>query len=67
MQAASFVNIFVGIETPNLDALKSMRKEQNATLPMMDSIRTLNGYGMEVTSGHHPGARHRHRDHRPTN
>ncbi|MET0671733.1 MAG: B12-binding domain-containing radical SAM protein [Xanthobacteraceae bacterium] len=51
MQAASFVNIFVGIETPNLDALKSMRKEQNATLPMMDSIRTLNGFGMEVTSG----------------
>ena len=51
MRAASFVNIFVGIETPNLEALKSMRKEQNATLPMMDSIRTLNSYGMEVTSG----------------
>ena len=51
MQAASFVNIFVGIETPDLDALKRMRKEQNATLPMMESIRTLNSYGMEVTSG----------------
>ena len=51
MRAASFVNIFVGIETPDIDALKSMRKEQNATLPMMESIRTLNSYGMEVTSG----------------
>jgi hopanoid C-2 methylase len=51
MRAASFVNVFVGIETPNIDALKSMRKEQNATLPMMESIRTLNNYGMEITSG----------------
>ena len=51
MRAASFVNIFVGIGTPDIDALKSMRKEHNAKLPMMDSIRTLNSYGMEVTSG----------------
>ena len=51
MRQASFVNIFVGIETPDIDALKSMRKDQNASLPMMDAIRTLNSYGMEVTSG----------------
>jgi radical SAM superfamily enzyme YgiQ (UPF0313 family) len=51
MQAASFVNIFVGIETPEVDALKSMRKDQNAKLPIMESIGTLNSYGMEVTSG----------------
>lgn len=51
MRAASFVNVFVGIETPDVEALKSMRKEQNATLPMMEAIGTLNGYGMEVTSG----------------
>ena len=51
MQAASFVNVFAGIETPDIEALKRMHKEQNATLPMMDSIRTLNSYGMEVTSG----------------
>jgi radical SAM superfamily enzyme YgiQ (UPF0313 family) len=51
MQAASFVNVFAGIETPDIEALKRMRKEQNATLPMMESIRTLNSYGMEVTSG----------------
>jgi len=51
MRQASFVNIFVGIETPDVDALKSMQKDQNAALPMMDAIRTLNGYGMEVTSG----------------
>jgi hopanoid C-2 methylase len=51
MRAASFVNIFVGIETPDVDALKSMRKEQNAKLPIMESIRTLNRFGLEVTSG----------------
>ncbi len=28
-----------------------MRKEQNASLPMMEAIKTLNSYGLEVTSG----------------
>src|SRR5207253_9051242 len=51
MQAASFANIFVGIETPEVDALKHMRKDHNASLPMMESIRALNSYGMEITSG----------------
>jgi radical SAM superfamily enzyme YgiQ (UPF0313 family) len=45
------VNIFAGIETPDIDALKHMRKEQNAKLPIIESIQTLNSYGMEVTSG----------------
>lgn len=51
MREAQFLTVFVGIETPEADALKAMRKEQNSVLPMMDAIRTLNGYGLEVTSG----------------
>ncbi len=51
MREASFVNVFVGIESPDVDALKGMRKDQNATLPMMEAIATFNGYGMEITSG----------------
>jgi radical SAM superfamily enzyme YgiQ (UPF0313 family) len=51
MREAQFVGLFVGIETPEADALKAMRKEQNVTLPMLDSIKTLNDYGLEVTSG----------------
>ena len=51
MREAGFTGIFVGIETPELDALMQMRKEHNATLPMYESIETLNAYGMEVTSG----------------
>ena len=51
MREASFLGLFVGIETPEADALKAMRKSQNVAVPMMESIRTLNGYGLEVTSG----------------
>ncbi|HEY7300753.1 MAG TPA: B12-binding domain-containing radical SAM protein [Xanthobacteraceae bacterium] len=51
MREARFVGIFVGIETPEIQALKSMRKEHNAAVPMLESIETLNRYGLEVTSG----------------
>jgi hopanoid C-2 methylase len=51
MREAAFVGIFVGIETPEADALSAMRKDQNNSLPMMDAIRTLNDYGLEVISG----------------
>jgi hopanoid C-2 methylase len=51
MRQAEFQTVFVGIETPEVDALKHMRKEQNATLPMLEAIGTLNSYGLEVTSG----------------
>jgi radical SAM superfamily enzyme YgiQ (UPF0313 family) len=51
MREASFLGLFVGIETPEADALKAMRKSQNVAVPMLESIRTLNAYGLEVTSG----------------
>ena len=51
MREAGFVGLFAGIETPELDALKGMRKEHNASLPMLEAINTLNSYGLEVTSG----------------
>jgi len=51
MRDASFLGLFVGIETPEAGALKAMRKSQNVAVPMMESIRTLNSYGLEVTSG----------------
>jgi hopanoid C-2 methylase len=51
MREASFLGLFVGIETPEADALHAMRKDQNNAVPMMESIRTLNEYGLEVTSG----------------
>lgn len=51
MREASFITVFVGIETPEIAALKAMRKEHNAAMPMMEAIQTLNSYGLEVTSG----------------
>ncbi len=51
MREAHFHTVFVGIETPEADALKAMRKDHNAALPMMEAIQTLNSYGLEVTSG----------------
>ncbi len=51
MRQAQFLTVFVGIETPEIDALKAMRKEHNAALPMFEAIATLNRYGLEVTSG----------------
>jgi radical SAM superfamily enzyme YgiQ (UPF0313 family) len=51
MREAQFLGLFVGIETPEADALKAMRKDHNNALPMLGAIKTLNDYGLEVTSG----------------
>jgi radical SAM superfamily enzyme YgiQ (UPF0313 family) len=51
MQEAAFLGLFVGIETPEADALMAMRKKQNVAVPLLESIKTLNDYGLEVTSG----------------
>ena len=60
MQAASFVNIFAGIETPDVDALKHMRKEQNATLPMMDFDPHAQQLRHGGDVGHHHGSGYGH-------
>jgi radical SAM superfamily enzyme YgiQ (UPF0313 family) len=51
MHEANFVGMFVGIETPEADALDAMRKGHNNAVPMLESIRELNKYGLEITSG----------------
>lgn len=51
MREAYFHTIFVGIETPDEEALRGMVKEQNLRLPILDAVGILNSYGMEVVSG----------------
>src|SRR5690606_11421503 len=51
MRDAAFTGIFVGIETPELDALRTMKKEHNASLPMYEANETINAYGLDVSSG----------------
>jgi radical SAM superfamily enzyme YgiQ (UPF0313 family) len=51
MREANFRTVFCGIETPEEDALRSMRKQQNLSAPILDAVRTLNDHGLEVVSG----------------
>ena len=51
MKEAFFCTVFCGIETPDEDALKFMHKEQNMRQPILEGIKTLNSYGLEVVSG----------------
>src|SRR6201995_5842710 len=51
MREAFFVTVFVGIETPDPDALKAMHKDQNMMVPILEGVQTINSYGMEVVSG----------------
>src|SRR6201991_2502067 len=51
MREAFFCTIFCGIETPDPVALKAMHKDHNMMVPIMEGIRTINSYGMEVVSG----------------
>jgi radical SAM superfamily enzyme YgiQ (UPF0313 family) len=51
MREAFFITIFCGIETPDPDALKQMHKDHNMMVPILEGVRTINSYGMEVVSG----------------
>jgi radical SAM superfamily enzyme YgiQ (UPF0313 family) len=51
MREAFFSTIFCGIETPDPVALKAMHKDHNMMVPIMEAIKTLNNFGMEVVSG----------------
>jgi radical SAM superfamily enzyme YgiQ (UPF0313 family) len=51
MREAGFVTVFCGIETPEPEALRAIAKEQNLRLPVLEAVRRLNAYGLEVVSG----------------
>jgi hopanoid C-2 methylase len=51
MREAMFITIFCGIETPDPDALHAMHKDHNMMVPILEGVRTINSYGMEVVSG----------------
>jgi radical SAM superfamily enzyme YgiQ (UPF0313 family) len=51
MREAQFHTVFVGIETPDEEALRGMVKDQNLRLPIVEAVGILNSYGMEVVSG----------------
>jgi radical SAM superfamily enzyme YgiQ (UPF0313 family) len=51
MREAGFITVFCGIETPEPAALHAISKDQNLRMPILDSVRRINGYGLEVVSG----------------
>jgi radical SAM superfamily enzyme YgiQ (UPF0313 family) len=51
MREAGFVTVFCGIETPEPRALRAMSKDQNLRMPVVEAVRRLNAYGVEVVSG----------------
>ncbi|HJV39424.1 MAG TPA: radical SAM protein [Geothrix sp.] len=51
MVQAGFNMVFLGIETPDLCALKAAGKQQNLRADLLASIRTIQRKGMEVCGG----------------
>lgn len=51
MVDAGFDMVFVGIETPDTEALKSCNKNQNLNIDLYESVRRIQNKGIEVTGG----------------
>ncbi len=50
-RAANFAWIFIGIESPSKEALLETKKEQNTRNDLLDSVRTIYSYGIDVMAG----------------
>jgi radical SAM superfamily enzyme YgiQ (UPF0313 family) len=51
MRHAGFRRVFIGIETPDEKTLKETQKGQNTRRDMLEGIRKVQSYGMEVMAG----------------
>jgi radical SAM superfamily enzyme YgiQ (UPF0313 family) len=51
MKDAGFVSVFLGIETPDESSLVATNKLQNTHRSLLDSVATIQSYGMQVMGG----------------
>ena len=51
MRAAHFTRVFLGIETPVAESLKETTKFQNLRKDLLESVKLIQSYGMEVMAG----------------
>ncbi len=51
MRRAGFRRVFLGIETPVEESLKEAQKTQNTRRSLLDSVKKIQSYGMEVMGG----------------
>ncbi len=48
---AGFNSVFIGIETPNVSSLKECGKIQNENVDLVESVKKIQSYGIEVKGG----------------
>ncbi|MFH1023156.1 MAG: B12-binding domain-containing radical SAM protein [Planctomycetota bacterium] len=51
MRRAEFYAVFLGIETTVPEDLQATQKSQNARRPLLDSVRIIQSYGLEIWAG----------------
>jgi len=51
MRDAGFISVFLGIETPDESGLIASNKLQNTRRSLLDSVATIQSYGMQVMGG----------------
>jgi radical SAM superfamily enzyme YgiQ (UPF0313 family) len=51
MTDAGFDSVFLGLETPDEDCLKECGKHQNASIDLVEAVKTIHRHGMEVMGG----------------
>jgi radical SAM superfamily enzyme YgiQ (UPF0313 family) len=51
MVQAGFTMVFMGIETPDVDSLKGIHKEQNTRSSLMESCHKITRAGLQIMSG----------------
>ncbi len=51
LQAARFTHLFLGVESLDAGTLDGIHKKHNVRQPILDSLRTIQSYGIEVMLG----------------
>ncbi|MDP7409791.1 MAG: DUF4070 domain-containing protein [Dehalococcoidales bacterium] len=51
MVETNFKKVFIGIETPNEDSLTECNKQQNKGRNLVESVKKIHNYGLEVQGG----------------
>lgn len=51
LRDARFAWVFIGIESPDVESLKETNKSQNLRAGILDSVRKIYGYGIDVLAG----------------
>ena len=51
LREAHFTTLFVGIETPRIESLKETKKHQNTRGDLLESVKRIQSYGIQVQAG----------------